>query len=250
MGNIGVFNQLATNTNTYLNTARPFSLDFQVYRRTFDDIDRKLGFRSEDRVLDLGGGCGQITKYIAAKVTEVVLADGANNTLAVAQKNLRPHANITYRLIDITVLPLPFLDDYFDHVVCYSVVHYLNNFDEFSRLVAELLRVTKPGGKILIGEIPLSDKSSAYFKERRKRPLLNFLLNVRYYCKKYLTKLFYVLDGVDDAQLKGLTYDRKIISDILNTFSSARFEFLAQDKKLPVANSREDVLIVKNLQKR
>ena len=142
-----------------------------------------------------------------------------------------------------------FVDEYFDDVVCYAVVHYLNNFDEFSRLVAELLRVTKPGGKILIGEIPLSDKSSAYFKERRKRPLLNFLLNVRYYCKKYLTKLFYVLDGVDDAQLKGLTYNRKIISDILNEFLDARFEFLAQDKRLPVANSREDVLIVKNLQK-
>lgn len=246
MGNIEFFNQLASGMNAYLNTGRPFSLDFQVYRRTFDDIDRKLGFQKEDRVLDLGGGCGQIAKYIAAKTAEVVLVDGAKNALAIARKNLCHQANVRCQLVDITILPLPFTDNYFNRVVCYSVVHYLNDFDEFRSLVIELLRVVKPGGKILIGEIPLSDKSKAYFEERRKKPLLNFALNVRYYYKKYMTKLFYLLGGVDETQTKGLNYSRKIIYDILNTISGVRFEFLAQDKKLPVANSREDLLIVKS----
>src|SRR3989344_8750437 len=110
MSNIEFFNQLAKSTNTYLNTGRMSLFDFQVYRRTFDDINRKIGLKSGDRVLDLGGGCGQIASYVAQNVREVVLADGAEEALAVANKNLSRFTNVAYQLVDITVLPLPFKD--------------------------------------------------------------------------------------------------------------------------------------------
>lgn len=246
MSNIEFFNQLAKSTNTYINTGRMSLFDFKVYRRTFDDINRKVGFVPGQRVLDLGGGCGQIAFYIAEIAKEVVLADGAKEALAVAKKNLAHLANVTYQLVDIQALPLPFGDNSFDRVVCYSVVHYLRDYDEFERLILELLRVVKPGGNILVGEIPLADKSQAYFEVRRKRPFLNFILNVRYYGKKMLLKAFYGFGKVDETQTTGLKYTRAVIHDILQKHLGFRFELLEQDKKLPFANSREDLLIVKN----
>lgn len=246
MSNIEFFNQLAKSTNTYINTGRMSLFDFRVYRRTFDDVNRKVGFAPGQRVLDLGGGCGQIASHIAGIAKEVVLADGAKDALAVAKKNLAHLANVTYQLVDIQALPLPFGDNSFDRVVCYSVVHYLRDYLEFERLVLELLRVVKPQGKILIGEIPLADKSQAYFEERRKRPFLNFVLNMRYYLKKLLLKAFYGLGKVDETQTTGLKYTRAVIRDALQKYRGLRFELLEQDKKLPFSNSREDLLIIKN----
>ena len=245
MSNIEFFNQLAKSTNTYLNTGRMSLFDFQVYRRTFDDINKKIGLKSGDRVLDLGGGCGQIASYMARHVREVVLADGAKVALAIARKNLSRFANVTYQLVDITVLPLPFENNSFDHIVCYSVVHYLRDHNEFERLVLDLLRVVKPGGKILLGEIPLVVKAQAYFEERRKKPFLNFFLNARYHVKKFLLKAMYGFGKVDETQTTGLKYTRPVIQTILGKIPGMRFELLEQDKKLPFANSREDLLILR-----
>ncbi|MBI2113111.1 MAG: class I SAM-dependent methyltransferase [Candidatus Wildermuthbacteria bacterium] len=246
MGNIEFFNQLAKSTNTYINTGRMSPFDFRVYERTFADIGRKVGLKPGDRVLDLGGGCGQIASYMAQKVKEVVLADGAEQALVVAKKNLSYLSNVTYQLVDITALPLPFENNSFDHVVCYSVVHYLRDYEEFERLVSDMLRIVKPGGKILIGEIPLADKAQAYFEERRKKPLLNFILNARYHSKKLLLKAMYRFGKVDEAQTTGLKYTRAIIRAILEKKQGIHFELLEQDKKLPFASSRQDLLIAKN----
>lgn len=245
MSNLDFFNQLAKTTNTYLNTARMVSFNFGIFKKTFDDVNRKLNFQMDDMVLDLGGGCGQITRYIAEACREVVLADGAPETLRVAQKTLKNHANISYQVLDIRKPPLPFSSNRFDKILCYSVVHYLESLEEFEILIAEFLRISKPQGKILIGDIPLKEKYESYLQERRKSPLKNFVLNQRYYLKKYFTQLFYKIKGINADLVKGLIYTKDAIAGILQKFSNIRFEFLKQDPKLPFANSREDLLIIK-----
>lgn len=245
MSNIEFFNQLAKSTNTYINTGRMSLFDFQVYRRTFEDINRKIGFEQGYRVLDLGGGCGQIASYIAKHAKEVVLADGASEALVVAKKNLSHLSNVAYQLVDIQALPLPFESNSFDRVVCYSVVHYLRDYSEFERLVLEMVRVVKPQGKILVGEIPLADKSKEYFEARKKKPFLNFILNIRYHFRKLVLKAFYGLGRVDETQTTGLKYTREVILGVLQKHQGLRFELLEQDKKLPFARSREDLVVIK-----
>ena len=245
MGNIELFNQLAQ--KKIFSNGRMFSLKTNIYEVTFSDIDRKLNFEKHDVVLDLGGGCGQISDFIAAKCRQVVLADGAENALAYARKLLAGHLNVTYRQFNLTNLPLPFADNYFDKIVCYSVVHYLSNYGEFQKLIQEMVRVVRDGGKILIGDIPLEDKKKHYLEERRKKRIVHFLYNIRYYFVKFITHAIYKFRRVDAGSVKGLSYSRDLIKELVGNVREIRFVFREQDGRLPLAVSREDLLITKTL---
>ena len=44
---------------------------------------------------------------------------------------------------------LPFLDNTFDHIICIAVLHHISVREERINAINELLRVLKPGGKLL-----------------------------------------------------------------------------------------------------
>jgi len=49
---------------------------------------------------------------------------------------------------------MPFGDETFDIVLSSGALHHINNnFDDHEQTVREMVRVLKPGGKILIGDI-------------------------------------------------------------------------------------------------
>lgn len=243
MGNIEFFDQLAQ--KKIFSNGRTFSLKTSVYEDTFLDIDRKLDFEKCDVVLDLGGGCGQITGFIAAKCSWVVLADGAENALRVAQQAMVKYRNITYAQLDATKFPLPFAENYFDKIVCYSVVHYLRDYGQFQNLVREMIRIVRPSGKILIGDIPLEDKKKRYLDERRKKKIKNFFYDVRYYLVKFITYALYKFRRLNTAQVKGLKFDKDLIQKYVENLDRIEFAFREQDHRLPLAVSREDLLIIK-----
>ena len=51
---------------------------------------------------------------------------------------------------DGNILNIPFLDNYFDYVICIAVIHHLDKREDRIKAIMELLRITKPFGKILI----------------------------------------------------------------------------------------------------
>ena len=244
MGNIEFFNELAE--KKIFSNARMFSFDRNVYKRTFADIARKVNFLKSDVVLDLGGGCGQIANFIAAECKQVALADGAESSIRAAKQLLANRQNIFYKRLDLTQFPFPFEDGYFDKIICYSVVHYLPDHGQFQKLVCEMIRITKSGGKILIGDIPLSDKASRYLAERKKDKFRNFYFNIRYSLRKFITGLQYKLSGVDTGQVSGLAYTKPLVEKLISALGGIKFTFLEQDRLLPFANSREDLLISKS----
>ena len=48
------------------------------------------------------------------------------------------------------ILSIPFESDYFDNVISIAVIHHLKTKDERMKAISELIRITKPGGRILI----------------------------------------------------------------------------------------------------
>lgn len=243
MGNIEFFNELAR--RKILSNARMPSLDFGVYERTFADIDRKVEFLPEDLVLDVGGGVGQISGLIAKKSREVVLADGAEEALRLAREILKASSNVSYEQVDLETQRLPFADSRFDKVICYSVIHYLKDHKSLEQFLVELLRITKSGGKIFLGDVPLADKGKLYLKERKKYPLKNFLANLKYYGKKWITILIYRFLKVNEKQVSGMALTRDNLGGLLGEIQGITYQWLKQDPNLPFANSREDLLIVK-----
>lgn len=94
------------------------------------------------RVLDAGGGTGRVAAQLRALAGEVVLLDRSLPMLRQARtKGLDPLAG------DVTRLPFP--DAAFDRVV---VVDALHHFADPQAAIGELLRVLRPGGRLVIEE--------------------------------------------------------------------------------------------------
>ena len=120
----------------------------RAYRRDVLDL---AGAAPGKHILDIG--CGTGTQAIAAwrrvrpggSVTGV---DVSNEMLAVAQRKAeRAGADIAFRAASATALP--FDDDRFEIVTVTTVMHMIAERD-WSRCFAEILRVLRPDGQLLL----------------------------------------------------------------------------------------------------
>lgn len=116
-----------------------------------------LGLGDEKVILDVCCGDGGITNRLASFVQKTVGIDRSLELLAMGGKCAKAMglANVDY--INSEALKLPFIDDSFDLTISLSAFHYFSDYDYAEEVVKELVRVTKPSGKILITEVPSKD---------------------------------------------------------------------------------------------
>ncbi len=111
---------------------------------------------STDEVLECACGTGAITVCIAEKCRKLIATDFASGMLRQAVKKCRKYRNVSFKRADIT--NLKFRNIRFDKVVAGNVIHLLPNPE---MALAELDRVVKPGGKIIIPTYINKSKTSA-----------------------------------------------------------------------------------------
>jgi ubiquinone/menaquinone biosynthesis C-methylase UbiE len=99
----------------------------------------------EDDVLECACGTGLLSAVIAGRCRRLTATDFSEKMLAKARKNCAAFRNVTFAFADITALGYP--DESFDKVVAGNVIHLL---DEPLRALAELNRVCRPGGTLII----------------------------------------------------------------------------------------------------
>ena len=103
------------------------------------------------KVLDIAGGTGDLAKAFAKKAGpsgQVWLTDINDSMLRVGRDRLMDHGVLVPTAVcDAEKLPFP--DGYFDRV---SVAFGLRNMTHKDRALAEMRRVLKPGGKLLVLE--------------------------------------------------------------------------------------------------
>jgi demethylmenaquinone methyltransferase/2-methoxy-6-polyprenyl-1,4-benzoquinol methylase len=111
----------------------------------------QAGIRPGFKVLDIAGGTGDLAKAFAAKAGstgEVWLTDINESMLRVGRDRLLNNGLSTPTLL-CDAEKLPFTDNYFDRV---SVAFGLRNMTHKDLALAEMRRVLKPGGKLLVLE--------------------------------------------------------------------------------------------------
>ena len=111
----------------------------------------QAGVRPGFKVLDIAGGTGDLTKEFvrqAGKTGEVWHTDINESMLRVGRDRLLNKGLVTPTLLcDAEKLPFP--DNYFDRV---TVAFGLRNMTHKDQSLAEMHRVLKPGGKLLVLE--------------------------------------------------------------------------------------------------
>lgn len=108
---------------------------------------------------DLGCGTGQATESLAPFVRRVVAVDDSEAMLEAARQRLAGLANVEVRRGSIEALPLG--DAELDAAVLFLVLHHLA---EPERALAEVARVLRPGGRVLIVDMMPHDRE-AYRQE-------------------------------------------------------------------------------------
>lgn len=108
---------------------------------------RAVAPRAGQRILDLAAGTGASSVALARSGATVVAADFSPGMIAEGKRRHGGIANLSFVQADAT--DLPFADGEFDAV---TMSFGLRNVNDPKKALAELLRVTRPGGRLVICE--------------------------------------------------------------------------------------------------
>jgi demethylmenaquinone methyltransferase / 2-methoxy-6-polyprenyl-1,4-benzoquinol methylase len=131
-----------------MNTVMTAGLHHQWRRRAADLAELSPG----GRALDVATGTGDLAFELAARVGpggEVVGLDFAEKMLDLARAKAAAHPGATVRFETGNALALDYGDDEFDAA---TVGFGARNFSDLQRGLAEMARVVRPGGRVVILE--------------------------------------------------------------------------------------------------
>lgn len=204
----------------------------------FQDICRKLtnlGIR-EQQVLDIGPGCSDLPRMMIDLCREqghrLTLVDSAE------MLGLLPDGSA----IDKVPALYPNCPDLIDGLrgkvnalLCYSLLHYVLVDVAFFRFLDVSLSLLAPGGQMLIGDIPNISKRKRFFASESGISFHKAFMQTSEAPEVEFNKV--ELDQIDDA----------VIFALLQRARAAGFDayVLPQGPTLPLANRREDILIVR-----
>ncbi|OAJ35695.1 bifunctional demethylmenaquinone methyltransferase/2-methoxy-6-polyprenyl-1,4-benzoquinol methylase UbiE [Piscirickettsia salmonis] len=108
--------------------------------------------KAGDRVLDLAGGTGDLTRAFAKRIGasgHVVLADINEAMLAVGRAKLEGVGVFNVDYVQANAEALPFETHYFD---CITIAFGLRNVTDKDAALRSMYRILKPGGRLLVLE--------------------------------------------------------------------------------------------------
>lgn len=130
--------------------------------RALELLVEASGAGADDTVLDVACGPGLVVAAFARVVRRVTGIDVTPAMLARAQELTAGLPNVTLQQGD--VLPLPYAESSFSTVVSRFAFHH---FPEPARVLAEMRRVCRPGGRVVVCDLTASDdpaKAAAFHR--------------------------------------------------------------------------------------
>jgi SAM-dependent methyltransferase len=134
---------------------------FERQARLFDGPDSPFARRSGSLawieplhsdmiVLDVACGAGHAAEPVAAQVRQLVGIDLTPSLLTLGARRLQDNGVSNFLLQEGNAETLPFVDESFDVVFCRSSLHH---FSDPKQAVAEMVRVCRPSGRIVLLDI-------------------------------------------------------------------------------------------------
>lgn len=130
-----------------------------LMRERLYGVLRLLDKKRVQRILDAGYGGGTFMPTLA-QIADDVYGIDLHDKKQIVNKILKKEG-VGVKLYQGSILKLPFKNNFFDTIVCLSVLEHFKD-DELDYGIRELYRVVKPGGSLIIG-IPGKNPLSNFF---------------------------------------------------------------------------------------
>jgi len=126
---------------------------------------------SKGKILDFGSGAGRnLLNLKKSEQRELYLIDFSEKMILLAKQRAKKLGlNIKTKVSEIE--KTPFKDDFFDAVICVSVIHCIKTSKKREQAIKELYRILKPGAK---ADIEVWNKNSPRFKNAPKEKLISW----------------------------------------------------------------------------
>lgn len=229
------------------------------YKAICEDVSAKLQLSASSSVVDIGCGNGLIDAFLAPRCLKITGLDLSKSELEHARRNTSHMKNVQF--FQANACSLPLADDFADRVVSYSATMHFEK-DLLAKSISEMVRVCRPGGLILIGDIVNKERWEECRTNRGQ------LQKLREYCAMNP-------DGLSMIPLRVLTFNCKkhiqllsrkllnpqlrLVEPVGKPISSATYEesellgmaeclgqqgrVLKQNFRLPYARYRYDLLL-------
>ncbi len=123
----------------------------ELFARLLAAIRRQLQLGPQHRFLDIACGFGVFTRALAAEAALAVGTDLAGMLLRKGRE-LAPSLGDLNGLVQSRAEAQPFGASSFDRILCFGMFFHLDR-DGARRTVHEIVRLLKPGGRALIGDV-------------------------------------------------------------------------------------------------
>jgi ubiquinone/menaquinone biosynthesis C-methylase UbiE len=125
------------------------------FRHLRDRITEIAAPEGRDTVVDLGAGTGLLTLVFAQRAGRVWAVDSSPAMVDYLRVKARSAGLENVEPVVASAVSLPLVDDIADLVVSNYCLHELRHADK-QRALAEVMRVLKPGGRLVIGDMMFS----------------------------------------------------------------------------------------------
>lgn len=105
-------------------------------------------YAADDIILDAGCGSGRNLHWFVQHHFNITGIDLSGSAIRELKNRYRDLPGKSFLVSSIEKLSFP--DDHFDHIICSAVLHFAKSTAQFSCMLAEMVRVLKPGGTLFI----------------------------------------------------------------------------------------------------
>lgn len=230
------FQEDAKHLSSSLNVSGRFSFQKSAMKHVVVDIANKLSLRAEDSLLDIGCNCGDITIPLSFMCDSCTGVDG-ESAIERLKKRTQDLDNVSFIVGDFSELKI---EEQYDCILIYSVLMYIDGYDNKRNFIKKACDLLKPGGRMLVGDVV-----NTSVKERYSNSEVGRKIDKEY--KHQLTNLTQedIIKSENNVTEPFDIMDDKKVCDLLLEIRNWGYEsfLLPQSVELPFGYTRQDILI-------
>lgn len=153
------------------------------YARLLNEVYHMVRSSDAKKILDAGFGTGILTKKLYDDGYEIYGIDASEQMVAAGQECM-PEAKL--KVADYSMgLPLSLMQTEYDMIISTYALHHLDHYEKV-RLLWDMLRQLKDGGKIIIGDVAFESRAEMkqFRKENKEKWLYEDMYMLHEDCEK------------------------------------------------------------------